>query len=387
MDERSSGQGWRVLAGVLALTTVLAGAVGYQVGSADEAERAPAEVVASDEEVESAVEPATTVASGAAFDREAFPEARPLLARTAADGTGIRVVEAWWPREEFPADSWIPPAQCMSIGNLEIGLVADDVVAMGWSDLLGAPPEDFAVWGSGWGGHPQLGPFLYGAVRVVSGVGSVRLVRDGEVLDEVEPNAGWAIVAARVEPYDGGPGEVRFTDTVIEVLDGDGNVVRATPLGETDQSRPRPECTPPPAPLPPSARPAGPDDASAVDAISGAYRAVFESEQVELRANLTGGEQLDDALLAAVREGAENIGVTPITVKFHEVGFVDEDTAVVVFNLEGAPLGWIHGDAVRVDGAWKVDSQTWCSLVSGLGVSCPPDLWDMNVGRSRYSTN
>jgi hypothetical protein len=359
MDEEGHGRGWRVAAGILAMTTVAAGVAGYRLGSADEAAREPAVVVAGDD----------TTVSDLGSD---WTGARPVLARTAADGTLVRVLEARWPQEHVPPDSWVPPPQCLTVGSLEIGLVSDDAVATGGSNILGEPPERFAVWGSGWTGYPTLGPFLYGAVRVTEGVGSVRLVRDGTVLDEAAPAGGWAVVAARAEPVR--TGEPRFDGTLVEVLGDDGHVLAAMPLGATELSEPRRECEAPPPPLPAAARPTGTDDAAAVAAIRVAYRGVFEPG-ADVRAHLTGGDRLDDALLAQVRQGAADMGIDGVTVEFHELGFVGDDRAVVTFRLDGAPLGWMHGGAVLVDGMWKVDAQTWCSLIAGLGPTCPEDVW------------
>jgi hypothetical protein len=144
-----------------------------------------------------------------------------------------------------------------------------------------------------------------------------------------------------------------------------------------------PECQPPPPGLPDDVRPAGPDDADAVEGITAAYRTVFEPPPDDVRGAVAGGDQLDDAFFEKVREGAEGYGIEGVTVRMGDVGFFDSSTALVVFDLEGAPVGWMYGEAVLVDGDWKMSAQTWCSLVGRIGAQCPTSIWDPDQGTSR----
>jgi hypothetical protein len=58
------------------------------------------------------------------------------------------------------------------------------------------------------------------------------------------------------------------------------------------------------------------------------------------------------------------------------VAFIDADHAAVWFTItiEGIPrLSNQRGEAVVVDGAWKMARSTFCALMASAGVACPPE--------------
>lgn len=374
--------------GAVTVAAVVAGAAGYQLGRVEGEEARPATVVAAkgEDAAPVAADAASQGASGPSFDEGAAPvgeEVTPVAARTTASGLVIRAIEVGWSHtpDEF-APGWVPPPVCRPAGNLEIGLVAEQYVGMGWAQLFEGVPGAFAVWGSGATGHTSLGPLLFAAVRTTDAVRAVRLLQDGAVVDEVLPENGWAIVAAQ-GPATSSPASPVPAGAEVEI-EGDGGVLERRPLGQVDLPYDLPECQPPPPSLPPEVRPAGEADAESVAGIEAAYRGVFEPPPDDLREHLAGSDQIDDGLLGRVAEQAASYGVQELTVQFHDIGFLDDGTAVVVFDLLGAPLSAMYGEAVRVDGTWKVSAQTWCSLISLMGVSCPSGLWDPNQGTSRF---
>ncbi|MGH9030304.1 MAG: hypothetical protein ACRDV4_11910 [Acidimicrobiales bacterium] len=89
-------------------------------------------------------------------------------------------------------------------------------------------------------------------------------------------------------------------------------------------------------------------------------------------------QSLGQVLLAAresshefVSEGGE------ITVSVDTISFIDAENAAVLFTIavDGMPL--LHntrGEAVLVDGKWKMARSTFCRLATLAGVECPPEV-------------
>lgn len=393
----------RVVVAIAAIVALLAGSVGYLVGSEvadDDAESVVAAGTPSDadqgegEGDEPAGSGAGAGIGGPWGDGYGSQLVQPLIARTAADGTQVRAVELRWDTTgapEVPEPAWEPPDECVSVAGLEIALLTDTYGAMGWSEVftdLRAPVE---VWGSGWTGHHTLGSVVFAVVRTTDDAVAVRLLHEGRRVDEMAPEDGWAIVAAQlpattVPPLT--PEGAPDVDAEIEVVGADGSVVLRRSAFEIDSPFELPECQPPPPGLPADVRPAGEADAAAVDAIGVAYAGVFgrpRDETVDPRPFLQDGDRLDDAFLEGLRESVGDFAIQEITVNIIETGFIDDATAVVVFELQGAPIGWQYGEAVEVDGEWKVSSQTFCSLVGMVGAVCPEGMVDPNRGPSRYA--
>jgi hypothetical protein len=52
--------------------------------------------------------------------------------------------------------------------------------------------------------------------------------------------------------------------------------------------------------------------------------------------------------------------------------------------MPGVPFPWTLGEAVKIDGTWKVSGQTWCGTVRMSGVMCPPEMWDPSAPRTHF---
>ena len=420
--EASSGRpspGWRVAIAALVVATAAAGAGGYWLGrqTADDDAAVVAATEDTDGDTAGGTEqgdveqgdveqggagpagPGTGAGAGGMGGPargepvEGRSTVRALLARNAADGTLVRAVEVQWDTtatDGAPEPAWVPPRECQSVGNLEISLTSDAYGAMGWSDVFAGRSEPAEIWGAGWTGHQALGAFLFAAVRTSGEVAAVRLLHDGTVVDEAEPADGWAIVAAQLPPTAStgiGPDGVPDVDADVQVVSTDGTVGPRRPAFELDVPYERPECQPPPPGLPDDVRPATDADQEAVKEIAAAYAGAFnrqEDGRVDPRPHLQHADRIDDAFLDGLREQVSDLGITAITVKITETGFIDETTALVVFQLDGAPIGWLYGEAVEVDGAWKVSAQTWCSLIGRAGATCPASMWNPDQGAARY---
>jgi hypothetical protein len=89
------------------------------------------------------------------------------------------------------------------------------------------------------------------------------------------------------------------------------------------------------------------------------------------------GEDLGPTLAAARRRLP---GITPegakVNFSVNQIHFFDTEHALVWFSLsiEGGPtLRRRRGNAMLVDGNWKVARSTFCGLMALAGVSCPPE--------------
>ncbi len=113
-----------------------------------------------------------------------------------------------------------------------------------------------------------------------------------------------------------------------------------------------------------------------------AIRAAFagsgtESEDGQSVPTVERGETLGPMLVAAKER---RLGVVPpdaeVVTLVDEIVFLDPDHAAVLFSImaDGRTMLTRHrGDAVLVDGVWKVARSTFCNLVALAGVPCPPD--------------
>jgi hypothetical protein len=116
-----------------------------------------------------------------------------------------------------------------------------------------------------------------------------------------------------------------------------------------------------------------PDQAAADEIRSAFVRAFDASTPSEERYALVedGG-----AIAAAGDEAAAKFpeASKTITARVHSITLTGPDSADVTFELlyDGAMLlGPQEGEAVRIDGTWKVSRATRCAIIEQAGVSCP----------------
>jgi Clp amino terminal domain, pathogenicity island component/ClpX C4-type zinc finger len=109
-------------------------------------------------------------------------------------------------------------------------------------------------------------------------------------------------------------------------------------------------------------------------------------KQIEL-AFSTHGTLSDDGRALPMVQGGENLGPTrnaaaerrpdvqPVEIRVDRIEFVDAEHAAVWFSISGngRPLLVRHrGDAVHIDGTWKMARSTFCELMRMGGIECPP---------------
>lgn len=117
------------------------------------------------------------------------------------------------------------------------------------------------------------------------------------------------------------------------------------------------------------------DRDAAEEAVERAFETVFSAERSV--AERCGAIERGANLAASMQEVADRYGpARDLDVVVDYVRFLSEDEAEVHFVLllpQFGPSGLARtGHAVRVDEEWKVSRDTWCELVSMVGVQCPP---------------
>jgi hypothetical protein len=103
------------------------------------------------------------------------------------------------------------------------------------------------------------------------------------------------------------------------------------------------------------------------------------------------GTQSEDGRSLPFVEGGHNLGPTvraaaerhpgvsegsTVTISIDQVSFVDATHAAVWFSVSVDNVSRLRnhrGDAVVVDGEWKMARSTFCGLMAMAGVQCPPD--------------
>jgi hypothetical protein len=88
-----------------------------------------------------------------------------------------------------------------------------------------------------------------------------------------------------------------------------------------------------------------------------------------------GGANLGPALDEAGRWARARGGFGPATVSVDRISFLNATEAAVWFSLDSGGrtvYRYRRGRAVRTEQGWKVSRETFCGLLAGIGVSCPP---------------
>ena len=127
---------------------------------------------------------------------------------------------------------------------------------------------------------------------------------------------------------------------------------------------------------PPGPPPANPDAArSEIAAAFAGFGAL--SEDGRSVPSVEGGEALGPVLTAAKERWRDVVPPTAnVAATVDEIVFVDPIHAAVWFSisLDGRPMLQRHrGDAIVVEGRWKMARSTFCGVMSMAGVPCPPE--------------
>jgi hypothetical protein len=283
-----------------------------------------------------------------------------VSARTTAEGLRLVVQSSGLGQSNGP---------CFVDGVVRVGIVDRDLIDVvhintapgGASFLIAGAAAARPMW-----------------VVVVRGFESVEATFPNGAVDAVEATDGLAVLAAFAVA---GQPPVELMDDVIE-LDGTGMVdmldSRTAELDNGSAGCGEPTAVPPPpdATMPePGEQPVDEETARAeiVDLWNAAYDGVNEPSETNIR------EQPDVWLDAQERFREEQPQYAAwseeVYAEVHEVVFTSPDRASVHFTLLSdnpsipAP-GERIGEAVLIDGVWKVSIETSCGLLALAGIEC-----------------
>jgi hypothetical protein len=338
--------------------------------------------------------PATTVppggfAEGPALDRGGpYPYhggefgwgGEPMTRLFVRDGGPVRVRAYGAPTTGYDDGIpwWDPPVWCFPSGWVQADVSTELAVAIAGGNTYaelrpGAIATSVSVMGLAEGE-----PGWVVVAQVPAGAAEVRATFAGGATDEMEPVDGLAVLVGRAPAGMAGD-EVWNAAAHVEALDGDGGVVAATDVsgngvGYYDPGS-DPGCVPPPEPLPPPGeeQPADPEAARA--AVSAAFATAYNGQLTpeERQAAMEDATGFDE-IMRQLREGpfAEQVG--DATVQTTDVVFLSASRAAVRYDILIANYTNFTGrlgEAVLVDGQWKVTRETMCRDISMAGVTCP----------------
>ncbi|MGQ0802981.1 MAG: hypothetical protein ACT4PI_03850 [Actinomycetota bacterium] len=269
-----------------------------------------------------------------------------------------------------------PPPECLPNRQLVAGLSTEEAVGSAFSPLYGDPLEPLLVT-SGRFGVGEGVPVAWAAVQVGPEVDTVRARFAGGGADEMPPKEGVAVLASPARLEDG---TVEFGGTV-EALDRSGNVTGTTELTGlpvVQRVLEKPECAPRPPTLP---KPDGPPPANETEArqdVVDAYTITFggQSTPEERLARIDDPHDLEGTR-EQVRQNFPEAPLDEVSVRVEELRFLNRTTAAVRYTivLPGYSIPEFPnriGQAVLIDGVWKVTRETVCHSLELGGVTCPP---------------
>jgi len=294
-----------------------------------------------------------------------------LFARN-VDDLRIRVYRAATPGGPYGPPWWEPPAWCFPSGYVQADVSTDAAVGFGHGATFDAVRDGAVAAELSWMGLAEGEPAWIVVAQAPAGAARVRATFPDGATDTMGVVDGIAVLYGRAP--DGTSGEDLYQATVaVDALDAsgavvaEGNAAMASTVGTPE------ECVAP-TDLPEP----GPEQPAEVDAARAAVIAAYElaydgSKTVEERgAAVADPSGWQDVQAEIDRQFPEQVAASRARVT--EVVFVSATRAAVRFDIvqEGSLyLPGELGEAVLVNGRWKVTREAMCGLVTLAGKHCP----------------
>jgi hypothetical protein len=298
-----------------------------------------------------------------------FGPSLPLVGERTTD-EGLRlVVRLGKPYEAYQHAGEDP---CLPDGLARVGVTDGDLVG-GMTTEVHPGSRTFGITGA------AEGTPVWVVIVRADDAGTVEARFPNGVVDRAEAVGGLAVLAAYAPA---GTSPQDMVDDAVEVSGLPGRAADEGPAvatsaylaGQDQCASPSPE---PPAPVMPEPGEPPADEAAARAAITDTFLAAFDGAN-DRDAKAPHYER-SDVWLAASEEWGQipsNEGVAEsLYAEVHEIVFTSADRASVRFSLlsrdtEAPALGNQIGEAVLIDGQWKVSIETSCGLVAMGGVEC-----------------
>lgn len=288
----------------------------------------------------------------------------------------VRVYRAGYEAYDDGVPWWDAPAYCNASGFAQADVSTPEAVGIAtastYSELPpGGPVGTLQIVGVGEGA-----PWNVAVVQAPPGTTVVRATFDDGGTDQMAPVDGIATLLARTTvpvepPAEGAPApRVRLT-----FVDGSGASTDAElrPYEEQEYLYP-PECSPPPEPLPEPGpeQPADPEAARA--AVTDVFARAYAGLDAEQRGEVIDDPSGLDTVLDELAAGPFVEQVERARAEVREIVFVSATRAAVRYDIvieDSSTFGDRLGEAVLVDGAWKVTRATVCRDITLAGATCP----------------
>jgi hypothetical protein len=302
--------------------------------------------------------------------------AQPLAKVYVRDAGGVRL-RVYRADVEQPGGSgppwWEPPAWCFPNGVVQADVSNDDTVGIVNANVYAALP-DGDVGGSLWAiGMAEGAPLWVAVVQVPAGVTRVQVTFPGGGTDEMAPIDGIATLVHSATLNDNTP--YYSQAATVEAFDASGRSVGRGNAGVygAETSLDKNDCVAPTTlPAPGAEQPA--DVAAAKSAVTNAFDVAHSNAQPDDARTAV----IDDAtglpeIWAQNRQGPYKDQIAASVITLDDVVFASATKAYFRYHWETpgySSYGPRFGEAVLVDGTWKVTRASMCQDITLTGVSC-----------------
>lgn len=298
---------------------------------------------------------------------------RRVLVRDIGD-IRVRVYDSRYAPMEDGNPFWEAPAWCSSLGSLTVELSTPELATMETIDYT-ATEDGPSTSHATLTGVAEGSPVWLAVVRDEAATSVSVRFPDGST-DSMAPVGGVAVLATRApattEHPDVGP---RFDATVVSPS-GTRAVTLRPYWDQLEGGYPGddPACHPPPPELPPPGE--QPADAGAArDAVEAAYDGLYGAVRAsgEGRVHLEDPEAMADEFARIEEQGLPVPDDSAVLIEVKELVFDRPDHAWLRYDLVVQDLSTFSdriGEAVLVDGAWKVANATLCQDLALGGITC-----------------
>ena len=291
-----------------------------------------------------------------------------------AGGVRLRVYRA---DVERPGGSgppwWEPPAWCFPNGVVQADVSNDDTVGIVNANVYAALP-DGDVGGSLWAiGMAEGAPLWVAVVQTPPAATRVHVTFPGGGTDEMAPVDGIATLVHSATLTDGTPYYSQVA--TVEAFDASGQFLGRGNAGVygAEASANKDACVAPSSlPAPGAEQPA--DVAAATRAVTDAFNVAHSNAQPDDARTAV----IDDPtglpeIWAQNRQGPYKDQIAASVITLDEVVFASETKAYFRYHWDTpgySSYGPRFGEAVLVDGTWKVTRASMCQDITLTGVSC-----------------
>ena len=268
---------------------------------------------------------------------------------------------------------WEPPAWCFANGVVQADVSNDDTVGIVNANVYAALP-DGDVGGSLWAiGMAEGAPLWVAVVQTPAAAARVLVTFPGGGTDEMAPVDGIATLVHSATLTDGTPYYSQVA--TVEAFNASGQSLGRGNAGVygAEESANKDACVAPSSlPAPGAEHPA--DVAGATSAVTDAFNVAHSNVQPDdARTAVIDNPAGLPEIWAQNRQGPYKDQIAASVITLDEVVFASETKAYFQYHWDTpgySSYGPRFGEAVLVDGTWKVTRASMCQDITLTGASC-----------------